>query len=298
MDNLCLLLLLVVLFLISIILMAWILPRYIGEPSIEGNSGSLDNEIRRDLGQLVADNYRIDDFSQVYPVDVQPEEITLVMGSIDHNGTRLWTSSSKQRFEEYANYHGYQTSYFTKPVEPEAPAIWQKIYAVQQALQQPDCQVVVWFDDDIIITTPQRPIQDFLTMTDKPMIFSMDIDPKPNEEPFRPVEKYWNVMNSGLFIIRKTPETLSFLEDVIAGRTTLYNGYFNQHGAHEQSVMTYYLYSKYREDFALMPLGYLQSLYCTKSWRPEHFSLHLAGENVHSRCLVMKQVLENTKMSY
>ena len=296
MDNTCLLLLLVLLFLISIILMAWILPRYMGEPKIIQEDNG-DN-IRQELGQLVFNNYRVDDFSQVYQVDVQPEEITLVMGSIDHNRTRLWTPFSKQRFEEYAEYHGYNKYYFTQPLDPEAPSIWQKVYAVYQALQQDNCQVVVWIDDDIIITTPQRPIEDFLGMTDKPMIFSMDIDPKPNEEPLRPFENYCNVINSGLFIIRKTPETLSFLEDVITGRTTLYDGYFNHHPYHEQSVMTYYLYSKYPDNFALMPSGYLQTIYKTSQWRPEHFSLHLAGENALSRYHVMKRVLDNTKIQY
>ena len=292
MDHLCLLLFLILLFLISIVLIAWILPRYIGQPSV----GDSVDTIRRKLGQLVLDNYRVDTFNQAYPVYIQPKEITLVMGAIDHNGTRLWTGFSKQRFDEYAAYHGYATYYFTKPINPEAPSIWQKIYAVQQALQQPDCQAVVWIDDDIIITTPQRPVEDFLAMTDKPMIFSMDIGKKPDEHPNEPVENYRNVMNSGLFIIRKTPETLAFLDDIITGRKSLFNGYFNEHLFHEQSIMTYYLYSKYRDSFTLMPLGYLQTIYSTGSWRPEHFSLHLAGENILTRYMVMKRVLENTKM--
>lgn len=292
MDNLCLLLVLVLLFLFSLILLAWILPRYIGEPEIADDG----NEIQREIGQLVMDNYRLDDFSQVYPVDVSCNEITLVSGSIDHHGTRVWTPYSKQRFDEYAKYHGYNTYYFTKPINPEAPSIWQKVHAVREALLQDDCQVVVWIDDDIIITTPQRPIQDFLAMTDKAMIFSMDIGKQPGEENLGRPQDYCNIINSGLFIIRKTPQTLAFLDDVIDGRKDLYKGYFNTYPYHEQSVMIYYLYSKYRDDFALMPMGYLQTIYATGNWRPEHFSLHLAGENVFTRYLVMQKVLDNTKL--
>ncbi len=293
MDNLCFLLLLILLFLISIVLMAWILPRYIGEPETIYDEG----RIQQELGQLVMDNYRLDDFSNpqldnIQPSDLQPREITLVSGSIDHNKSRVWAPFSKQRLDDYAKYHGYQTYYFDKPIDRNAPAIWQKVYAVRDALQHPECLVVVWFDDDVIITTPQRPIEDFLAMTNKPMIFSMDTCSDHDGSP----ENYYNVMNSGLFIIRKTPETLAFLDDVIAGRTTLYDGYFNQNGTHDQGVMTYYLYSKYRDSFALMPLGYLQSIYSGKDWQPEHFSLHLAGENALTRYHVMKKVFDNTNL--
>lgn len=304
MNQLCLLLFLVLLFLISIILMVWVAPRYIGESEIIDDSDRIGEEFR----QLIMNNYRVedqgssgcgsllDDFSQSYPVNVYPEEITLVSGCIDPHKSRVWSSISKQRFDEYASYHGYQTYYFDKTIHPKAPLSWQKIYAVRDALRQEDCQVVVWFDDDVIITTPQRSIQDILAMTNKPIIFSMNNNPQPDEELIQPANYYWNVINNGVFIIRKTPETLAFLDDVIAGRTTLYDGYFNKKGEYGQGVMIYYLYSKYHDNFALMPDGYLQTFHTSGNWRPECFSLHLTGESTLTRYHVMKRILDNTKI--
>lgn len=290
MGNLCFLFFLVFLFLLSIILFAWILSNRIINQEIE----NVDNTTRDQLGRLISENYRVDDFSQVYPIEIDPEEITIVSWSVDPERTRSWTDFTRKRLEEYTSYHGYKLRYFTEVINKRAPILWQKIYAVQKALQEPTCQAVMWVDDDIIITSPQRSVQDFMSMTEKPMIFSEDIGDKPNQEPLHKPEYYWNVMNAGIFILRKTPETMAFLEDVIKGREELFGGFWNKQHYHDQSVMSYYLYTKYLDNFALMPLGYLQSIYKTSTWRPEHFSLHLAGETKATRYRVIKKVLENT----
>jgi hypothetical protein len=285
----CTLAVLIILLILSFVVLVWVVYPSREIPELL----PLPSRIYKDeIGRLVFANYRPTDLTRTYSVDVAASDITIVSGCIDANGERSWAEISKRRVDEYVSIHGYNTMYFTKKINREAPAIWQKIYAVRKALRT--SEVVVWVDDDLVITTPQRPIEDFLAMTDKALIFSRDLHPCPDEEhPHRP-EHYWNVINTGIFIIRRTPASLAFLDDVIEGRTSLFNGYFSEGNFHEQTIITYLLYTKYLEDFALMPLGYLQSINKTKTWRPEHFSLHFAGEKASTRYHLMESIYNNT----
>ena len=273
------------LFILSFVTLAWLLS------SVGDLVPSIGADAKAELGRLVFNNYRVDKFESIHPIDVNPEEITLVSGSV---GERLWAPLSKKRLHDYADQHGYNVFYFIENVNDEVPGLWQKIYAVKEAFQDPACQVLVWIDDDIFITAPERPIEDFLAMTDKPMIFSADLGIRPGDGSSYPPEYYWNVINAGFFILRKSPEAISFIEDVIAGRENLYNGYWNTHTFHDQSVMTYYLYSKYLESFTIMPLGYLQVLHRNREWRPGHFSVHFAGENGRVRYEGMTKLINNS----
>lgn len=210
--------------------------------------------------------------------------ICLVSGSVSppKKPPREYATISRHRLEEYANRHGYHVAYFENYINQQAPPIWQKVYAVQQALlsTSPLYDVVVWIDDDIYITDLDVKIEKFLALSERPIIMSEDMR-----------GPSFNFINTGAYILRNTPECHDFINDTILGREGLYDGYWNQAFFHEQSVMTYLLLSKYKQHGHVLKKGLLQSFYHDRSWQPGDFCLHLAGVKVGPRLTLMQRLV-------
>lgn len=207
--------------------------------------------------------------------------ICLVSGSITAPGKapRLYAKISRERLERYAQGHGYEVRYFEESLEPKAPLIWQKIFFMQKLLETEDFQVLVWVDDDIYITNLEMKIEEFLSLSEKPLILAEDIPKFPH-----------NFINTGLFILRKTPETHEILKEMLVLRTTLCQGYYNENPFHEQTILTYLLVTKYPEVGVVLRKGRLQSFSKDESWQEGDFALHLAGESVEERNRRMQEL--------
>lgn len=205
-----------------------------------------------------------------------PCRVVLVSGSIGSN--RPWTHITHRRLLAYGHRFGYSYRYFTTTICSEAPAIWQKIYALREELNQ-DVDAVVWIDDDVLITSP-RSIESYLAMTDRSIIVSADL---PSSGRLFPGGSSWNVFNTGVIILRCNSVTRNLLDAVIAGRTRLDDGYFNHHLYHEQSVLTHHVYTSCPDEIFILPHRHLQTLAITQEWQPGDFSYHAAGMTSSNR---------------
>lgn len=96
----------------------------------------------------------------------------------------------------YAKRHGYSLIVHNESLNHDRAPAWSKILAVQRAL--PDYDAVCWLDADIAIMEMERPLEYFL------------------EEwcEFVAGGEASTALNSGAFIIRNTPATRKFLQDV------------------------------------------------------------------------------------
>lgn len=243
----------------------------------------LSTFIRRRRFQVMESNKR-DDIALV-----SGDKVCLVSGSISPpNKRRAYASISKQRLEAYAQQHNYKLSYFTDYYDSTAPPIWQKVYAVREALQDNSNQVVVWLDDDIYITNPRITIESFIKRSNKPIILSEDMISSLHR--IFP-SLCWNFINTGIFILHNTPLVREFIDEVIEGRLHLQDGYWNLHNFHEQSVITYLVMTKYYNHCCVLQAGVMQSYSLDKSWCEGDFILHLAGESLTRRNEVMTDLM-------
>lgn len=216
--------------------------------------------------------------------NISNPKICLVSGSITPIGkaNRQFAEISKHRLFQYAYRHGYTVQYFTQPYAPTAPLIWQKVYAMDAALHQ-NYDVVVWVDDDIYITNVEKPIQDFLSLSEKDIIIGQDI-----------TSTYYNFLNTGIYILRNTPISRKLIQDTLQARTKLFNGLWNEGYYHEQSVITYFILTTYRQYAYIVEKNILQS-YSKDGLRDKYnFCLHLAGEKTEDRNRIMLNLMNQT----
>ena len=216
--------------------------------------------------------------------------------SLSVGSGRKFAEASKQRLQQYADIHGYTLEYFNKNIDKNYGPMWQKVLAVKEVLNKNIYDYVVWIDDDIYITNTSFKIEDFINLTNKPIIMSRD-------RFINDVDLY---INSGIYILKTNKISKQFIQDTI-DNYNLMKGYFKYRPLHEQSVMTYLFLKEYYNDIEVLPFNTLQSFKQLgiskfyswlssdkieiRDWKEGDFIMHYAGVNKEKRNVLMPKMI-------
>ena len=182
-------------------------------------------------------------------------------------GNRKFAQITREFLTKYCNTHGYDLHYFTEPLDPRYKTIWQKILAFNKVLLTNKYDYVVWYDDDILIKNMDIKMEQFIALSDKPIILSRDL-PK----------KYYSIyINSGCFICKNCDISKKLLRDWIDGYDNLFGGKFQTQHHHDQSILIYLYFKKYHPYADCIPHGVMQTIYGRYDTWDGEFAVHLSG---------------------
>lgn len=100
---------------------------------------------------------------------------------------------------QYAAKHGYRVVDQSHLIDTSRPPAWSKIPAVSDLLRSGRCDWVMWTDADTIIMNSDVRVEDFIPADD-------------NVDLLVGSDDYGGGYNSGVFLLRRSPWSLSFLE--------------------------------------------------------------------------------------
>lgn len=104
---------------------------------------------------------------------------------------------ASRSFRPFAERHGYDLHLHTDAVETTRPAPWSKVPILQDLLTR--YETVVWLDSDLMVVDPREDLPEpgFMAMVEHRT-------------------KEGRMPNSGVWVLRSTPQTAAFLDDVWA----------------------------------------------------------------------------------
>lgn len=187
-------------------------------------------------------------------------------------------------FVNYARKHNYDYLYDNKSLDTSRHISWSKIVLMYKLLKQTKTgDLIIWVDDDIVITRPDLPIEsllaDFLHNDQKVIAVSEDIPPC--------------YVNCGMVIIKNTAKTFELLELVYSNvtATNRFGGFW------EQDAFTYLLQNNkdFKDSLMIYKPCILQGFVKPDAaerfrWKYGVFSAHVSGIPVEQRVLKLQEL--------
>jgi len=189
-----------------------------------------------------------------------------------------------QHLEEYCSKHNYKCVLEDKVLDRERAPAWSKIKLLQREMKNnPDIPLIVWIDDDIIITNKDIKFEELISSypfmnTNKNILISREIYP-----PF----------NSGILVCKNNTETYNYLQHIweLCEKYPEYKTRPNW----EQEI---FIKDYYKDQSHIFPIPYktIQTFYRKQNpdWRLGDFSAHITGMNMDDRIrmrdIVLKQL--------
>jgi hypothetical protein len=182
-----------------------------------------------------------------------------------------------EQLEKYCLYHNYDFVIEKSSLDTSRAASWSKILLLKRELKNnPNRDIVVWIDDDILITNHQLRFEDLIKPYDfENILLSEEIVP-----PF----------NCGILVCKNNQETIDYLDGIWErGKKTKYI----QEPNWEQQIMI----DNYKPDDTILktiPYRVIQSFYrCgNKDWCLGDFSCHLTGMPLDKRIKYRDEILK------
>ena len=182
--------------------------------------------------------------------------------------------------ESYCKRHGYDFVTQTELIFTDRHPSWSKIPFLRRLIQTYD--IVIWFDDDILLTQPDTHIESILgPFLDSDQLIAASAN---NDAPF----------NFGLIVCKSTAEPcLEKISDAVTDE--------NRYGLYWEETAGGTLYRTdptFKEQVYIFPQGILQGYHgaCSHQdykWRPKTFSLHVSGVTPKDyRIKLMKEAIE------
>ncbi len=127
----------------------------------------------------------------------------LIITAGDIKPTRRFPLQTAQLFAELAQNMGYRFEQYSGNLATNWVPYWSKIWFLLDRMQYPENKVIVWFDDDGIVTTRSDMLEQLLRAYPKEdLIVSMD-------------PEFFAVLNTGALIVRNTKNAVSLLLETI-----------------------------------------------------------------------------------
>jgi hypothetical protein len=185
--------------------------------------------------------------------------------------------------EQYCKIHGYDFITRTEIIFQDRHPSWSKIPFLKELIQTYD--IVVWLDDDILLTQPGMRIEKLL----EPFIVS--------EQVFCVSENNITPFNFGLIVIKKGSEDI--LRQIQAAVTDE-----NRFGLYWEETAGETLYNtseQFKKKLYIFPPGIIQGFHAANcqtryKWNPQCFSLHVSGLPRGYRIQKMKQTWDELKL--
>ena len=196
----------------------------------------------------------------------------------------------------YARRHGYGYVKFDRSLDPSRPEEWSKIKALLEVLNDTNPCWLLWIDDDIIITDPQKPLTYF---TDKyghgkDLIIARDAEYQ-RGVPF----------NNGIFLLRNSPWSREFLKNVwqegpkrsylVRGKSLLeqqtMTDLINENAL--DAAKSIIINQREINSFLRSPFQYPNDPPESK-WQPGDFAAHVTGMALEQRRDIIKELLTDS----
>ena len=186
--------------------------------------------------------------------------------------------------ENYCQRHNYKCVIEDKSLDESRAQAWSKIRLLQREMtNNPDYDLVVWYDDDILITNPELKFEELIEDYDfTNILLSEEVHP-----PF----------NTGVIVCKNNQETFDYLEHLynLADKYPQYKTQANW----EQEIFIRD-YNNNQSKIKTIPHTIIQSFYrefdCPENfkWKPEHFAAHITGNHlsIKQRLILRNQILE------
>lgn len=188
------------------------------------------------------------------------------------------------RLRAYAEKHGYATSLFTQSDQKERHPSWNKILTLLNVLKSTEAEYIVWMDDDILITKPEKSLVSFINefgFAESEAIVMMCED-VPGE--------LSTLMNAGVGIFKRGDATEKMLQTIwwLGSQMPLQLKGFS----YEQEVFNWYYKFARRSDIKLIPHGTMQSIARPGGvWKSGDFAAHVTAGEVPLRVEILQRLL-------
>lgn len=203
--------------------------------------------------------------------------------------SKFTTTSLKQ----YADRWGYDLFIYQESLDAARHPAWSKIKAVKNILNSKKYSFVVWVDDDIFITNPEKSIESFIELAGAKAEFIISAH---MERPVVPQD-----INTGLFIVKNSPWVLTLLDRI----WDIGNHRYANSGAWDQDALVELVSRpEFCNDARIVrfPGRIIQSLLTLLKtgcrgdygqWQPGDFAAHMAGATMNGRILTLRQLAYN-----
>jgi len=191
--------------------------------------------------------------------------------------------------ERYCKKHGYNFRTFDDTLDVSRHPAWSKLLAIKQAMEEEPSNMVVWLDDDVLITCPYKTIQDLVRFTPfENILMTEDIEEL----------KYCSSFNSGLMFCKNTDAVKSHLDFIyeLVTKEPKVERYLQRH-MWEQSVMDHFHREIDDNFYTVVPMYPIQGFVGDDShgWFPGMFAAHVPGRAMHTRIQQLESVASVNK---
>jgi hypothetical protein len=182
---------------------------------------------------------------------------------------------------KYCNRHNYKLVLENKILDETRAPAWSKILLLMREIKNnPDYDLIIWIDDDILITREDIKIEDLI----KDYEFNNILISEEVRGPF----------NTGFLICKNNNTVYNYLQHIY----DLCEDYprFKNGGNWEQEIMHIHYYDN-KEFYKIIPHNIIQSFYRdydlpeNKKWKLGHFSAHITGMNINKRIKLRDEIL-------
>jgi len=194
------------------------------------------------------------------------------------------------KLQEYCNRHKYKCVLENKSLDESRSPAWSKIRLLQREMKaNPDYDMIVWIDDDILITR-----QDIK--------FDELIKPYPFENILVSQDVVWSPINTGVLVCKNNQETYDYLEEIWElceqYPEKKFTGLWEQDIMVTHARMTSLMNPNEKIPLTVIPHNIIQSFYrdhdlpAEKRWKLGHFSAHFTGMSLDRRIQMRDEILK------
>jgi hypothetical protein len=193
------------------------------------------------------------------------------------------------KLQRYCNRHNYKCVLEDKILDESRAPSWSKIRLLQREMKNnPDYDLIVWIDDDILITREDVKFEDL-------------IKPYPFDNILVSQDVVWSPINCGVLVCKNNVETYDYLENIweLCEKypEKKHGGLWEQDIMVTHARMTSLMNPNEKIPLTVIPHNVIQSFYrdhdlpAEKKWRIGHFSAHFTGMPLERRIYMRDQVL-------
>jgi hypothetical protein len=193
------------------------------------------------------------------------------------------------KLQQYCDRHNYKCVLEDKILDESRAPSWSKVRLLQREMKaNPDCDIIVWIDDDILITRQDIKFEEL-------------IQPYPFDNILVSEDVVWSPINCGVLVCKNNQTTYDYLEEIWELCEQYPEKKFG--GLWEQDIMVTHarMTTNKKLRLTVIPHNIIQSFYRDhdlppeKKWRMGHFSAHFTGMSLEKRIDMRDQVLKFLK---
>ncbi len=200
-----------------------------------------------------------------------------------------------KNLKQYCDRHNYKCVLEDDVLTTDRAPSWSKILLLQREMKNnPDIDILVWIDDDILLTRQDVRFEDL-------------IEPYPFENVLVSADVVWSPFNCGVLVVKNDESTFKFLQRIWDMCDEEEYTYFKYEGLWEQDVMVRYcrqiklLNPNVELPVTIIPHNIIQSFYRDhdlpekNKWKVGDFSAHFTGMSLEKRIQHRDEVLNYFK---